>query len=95
MGSAKEWMSVLFLALLWGVVAPLSKIPKRRKAHITPVLDLADVLGWALMGLLIGLVTTFKWRAFHWPLILATVITFAGSGFVFSAPTNRKIQSSK
>jgi hypothetical protein len=57
----------------------------RRNAHIGPVLSVVDALGWSFMGLWWGIVTTFHWRAFHWPLILLTCATFIGGVGVFGA----------
>jgi peptidoglycan/LPS O-acetylase OafA/YrhL len=95
MGTMREWVWVSFGAIFWGGFMLLWTAHKRRKAQIKPVVLFKDVLGWALMGLWFGLVTTFNWQAFHWPLILATVLTFAGSVIVFCTSTNRKIQSAE
>jgi hypothetical protein len=65
MGTTREWMSVSFAAIFWGGFMLLWTALKRRKAQIKPVLLFTDVLGWALMGLSFGLVTTLNWQAFH------------------------------
>jgi len=94
-GTPKEWIEVSFATIFWGGLMLLWTVRKRRKAQIKPVLLFTDFLGWALLGLCFGLVTTFNWVAFRWPLILATVLSFAGGVVVFSTSANRNIQSAE
>jgi hypothetical protein len=52
----------------------------RSDKHIKPVLCFLDVLSWAFAGMGFGLGTTFRWKAFHWPLIVFIILSFVGGG---------------
>jgi thiol:disulfide interchange protein len=54
----------------------------RSDTHIKPALSFVYVLGLALASLWFGLVVTFHWRAFQWPLILLTVASVVGAAVV-------------
>ena len=76
MGTAGDWMSAAFWGMFWA----------------GGMMSLADVLSLIFGGLGFGLGTTFRWRAFHWPLVLFMVATFAGCA-VFARMSRRKVRS--
>jgi hypothetical protein len=82
MGTAGDWISVGFSAVFWGGWMLLWGRYWRSDTHIKPVLSFVYVLGLALASLWFGLVVTFHWRAFQWPLILLTVASIVGAAVV-------------
>jgi hypothetical protein len=81
MGTAKEWLSALVWGGLWGAIMAwwtgrhqVATLPRRER-----VLSLAL---WAPMGLWFGIVTTFGWRAWHRPILFATLGLLLGTGLV-------------
>ena len=92
MGTAGDWMSAAFWGMLWAGGMMLWEALSRSDKHVKPVLSLADVLSGIFAGLGFGLGTTFRWRAFHWPLVLFIVASFAGCA-VFARMARRKLDS--
>lgn len=90
MGTASDWMSVAFSAIFWGGWMLLW----RSDAHMKRGLSLLYVLGLALASLWFGLVVTFHWRAFYWPLILLTGTSLVGA-VVVGRSARRRIRSSE
>ncbi len=88
MGTERDWMSVAFFAIFWGGGMLVWEALRKSDAHIKPALVFMDVLSWTLAGLCYGIGVTFRWQAFHWPLILLTVATFVGG--VFAAISARQ-----
>ena len=83
MGTASDWKWVAFLTIFYGGAMLLWEAVGRTYRDIKPVLLPWDVLTWTFGGVGFGLVTTFHWEAFHWPLILPTVAT--STAFVLAA----------
>jgi peptidoglycan/LPS O-acetylase OafA/YrhL len=83
MGTASDWMSAVFWGIFWAGGMLLFEVQSRRTRHIKPLLSLVDVLAGVFLGLCFGLGITFRWKAFHWPLILFIVVTFV-VGAVFA-----------
>ena len=83
MGTARDWMSVVFWGIFWAASMLLRETLTRRDKRIKPILSPEGVLGSAFFGLFMGLAMTFHWRAFRWPLILFTALTFAGGVFIW------------
>jgi hypothetical protein len=77
MGTASDWIWVAFGTVFYGGGMLLWETIGRADSNVKPALSPRDVLSWTLGGLAFGLVTTFHWEAFHWPLVLLTVISFA------------------
>jgi hypothetical protein len=90
MGTANDWMSAAF----WGMFSAggmlLWEVLTRSDKHIKPVLSFWDVLGWAFAGMGFGLGTTFRWKAFHWPLIVFIILSFVSS-WIFGRLAKRKL----
>src|SRR5206468_8365132 len=66
--------------------------PRRSDAHIKPGLTFLSVLGLAFASLGFGLMATFHWRTFRWPLILLSVASLVGAT-VLSRWGRRKVSS--
>jgi len=94
MGTASEWMLVALAALFWGGWMLLWDFPRRSDAHIKPGLSFLSVLGLAFASLGFGLMATFHWRAFRWPLILLTVGSLVGAT-VLSRWAHRRVPSAE
>jgi hypothetical protein len=77
MGTAADWMWVAFATVFYGGGMLLWETIRRTNRSVEPALLPRDVLTWTLGGLAFGLITTFHWEAFHWPLILLTLAAFA------------------
>jgi hypothetical protein len=93
MGKVWEWFTVAILGLGWGAFMLFWTVRKRKQAQIKPVLLPSDIFLWALMGIFFGLVSTFHWRAFHWPLLLPTLSSFAIGVLAAGSSSSRKVQS--
>jgi hypothetical protein len=81
MGTAREWLSALVWGGLWGAFMVWSTARDedttlRRRER---VLSLAI---WTPMGLWFGIVTTFGWRAWHRPILFATLGSLFGAGLL-------------
>lgn len=94
MGTAHDWMKVLFSGGLWGsmmlVFAMFEMKPGVAKSWAlrVPV--------YALGGLLVGVLTTFRFvQAFRWPLVAVTVSAFAGMIVVGLIYRRRIVQTSR
>jgi hypothetical protein len=92
MGTAGDWMSVVFWGMFWAAGMMLWEARRRNAENIKPVLSLPEVLGVIFAGLGVGLGTTFHWRVFHWPLILFMAACFAGLT-VFGRIAKRRLVS--
>jgi hypothetical protein len=92
MGTAHDWMSAVFWGMLWAAGMMLWEALSRSDKNIKPVLSPADVLSGVFAGLGFGLGTTFRWRVFHWPLVLFIVAAFAGCA-VFGRLAKRRLVS--
>jgi len=90
MGTANDWMSAAFWGMFWACGMLLLEVLSRSDKHIKPVLSLLDVLSLALLGMGVGLGTTFRWKAFHWPIIVFIGFSFAG-GWIFGRLAKRKL----
>ena len=67
MGTTKEWVEVVFAAILWGGGMLLFRVVEGKVPKLA-------VIFYALGGLLFGIVTTFDFRrAFSFPLIFLTL----------------------
>jgi hypothetical protein len=93
MGTANDWIVVACAAIFWGGFMLLWESLNRSDEHIKPAVSLVDVLLWAVAGLGFGIGTTFRWRAFHWPLILPMTATLAAF-FILARLVRRKVRSS-
>ena len=91
MGTAGDWMSAAFWGMLWAGWMMLWEI-RRSEKNVRPVLSPADVVSRVFAGLGFGLGTTFRWRVFHWPLVLFIVAAFAGCA-VFGRMARRRLVS--
>jgi hypothetical protein len=89
-GTAGEWMSVAFSAIFWGAWMLLWG----SDAQIKSGLSFLYVLGLFLASLGFGLVVTFHWRAFRWPLILLTGTSLVGAA-ALGQLARRKLRSSE
>src|SRR5205809_8036691 len=76
MGTARDWMEVLLSGALWGML--FLYVSDRKSSNIKPTLSLLSTSFYAFAGLLFGLWSTFRWKAFRWPLILVTVSALVG-----------------
>jgi hypothetical protein len=90
MGTENDWMWVAFLGMFWAGGMLLWEVLSRSDKHIKPVLSFLDVLSWAFAGMGFGLGITFRWKAFHWPLILFIILSFVGGG-IFARLAKRKL----
>jgi len=78
MGTVREWIEVFVAGAFYAAWMLVWMGRQRRRDDLRPVLHIDDVLAWAPMGLWFGIVTTFHWqRAFHMPLLLITIGSFA------------------
>ena len=83
MGTISDWVRVLLAGGFWGGWMAFWSAQRRGNTNLKPTWLKSDIFSWAFMGLWFGIVTTFHWhRAFHWPLVLITVASFAGAVFV-------------
>jgi hypothetical protein len=89
MGTASDWTSAVFAGMFWAGTMLLWDFWRESDEHLKQVLSLANVLSLALLGLAFGIGTTFRRKAFHWPLILIVVVTFV-CGVVFARLAKRK-----
>jgi hypothetical protein len=94
MGTATDWISVAMWGLGWGGLMLFRGIRLKRKAQLTPVTSVVDIIGCASLGLWYGLLMTFHWKAFQWPLLLFNVATLAGGAFLLDKLSNKKVLSS-
>ena len=82
MGTWRDWVWVGFLAVFWGGWMLLSGRYWTSDTHIKPAMSFVFLLGLALASLFFGLVMTFHWQAFQWPLVLLTVASVVGAAVV-------------
>jgi len=92
MGTAGDWMSAVFWGMLWAAGMMLLEARRRNAENIKPVLSLPEAFGVIFAGLGFGLGTTFRWKVFHWPLILFMVACVAGF-WVFGSMAKRRLVS--
>ena len=78
MGTAKDWMGVLLSGGFWGGAMLLFHVFDRKSSKMKPALSPPGVLLYAFAGLFYGLLVSFHWQAFHWPLVLVTVSALVG-----------------
>ncbi|HLK05074.1 MAG TPA: hypothetical protein VKT53_11600 [Candidatus Acidoferrum sp.] len=76
MGTAGEWIEVVFATIFWGGWM-LFWMTKKKKAAAETNAWWPNVVLWFFAGLCFGLTTTFHWRALRVPLVFVTVSSFA------------------
>jgi hypothetical protein len=77
MGTIGSWISVILVGGALGVVSALLNI-KPAFINSAAWVKALFILTFAAVGLFMGMVLTFGWNAFHLPLVLPTVVAFAG-----------------
>jgi hypothetical protein len=80
MGTSSDWAHVAVAALFFGSGMLLMGAFRGRDTRRKPALSLIDVFSLVAAGLVFGIGTTFRWRAFHWPiggLLVAILAIFA------------------
>lgn len=94
MGTAKEWIWVVCAATFFGGSMLYWESLSRSDEHIKPAMSFVDVLGCAILGLFFGIGSTFRWRVFHWPLIVPMIATLAAT-VILGRLVKRKRRSSE
>lgn len=75
MGTASEWMYAAFGGIFWGAgMFALREVGER----VSSKLSFMYFLRLTLASLCFGLFFAFRWRAFHWPLVLLTGVFIMG-----------------
>jgi drug/metabolite transporter (DMT)-like permease len=75
MGTASEWMSAAFGAILGGAgMFALREVGERVSTKVSFMYFLRLTLASVCFGLFLG----FRWRAFHWPHVLFTGVFIMG-----------------
>ncbi len=77
MGNWRDWLTVALLSFLWAGWMSMAESRRRKAAGLKPVQFSKSILEWLLPALPFGYLLTFKWRAFHIPLVYVTVAIFA------------------
>ena len=81
MGTAADWLGVIFVGGLYGGFMLFRVIQGRKNNNLQPHVFPSLVLAWVFAGLTFGIVIQFHTRAFRWPLIpitLGLVLAFVG-----------------
>jgi hypothetical protein len=76
MGNWKQWLAVVLTSLFWAGWMSVLEIRRRKAAKIEPMKFGAIIPRWILPGLTFGFLCTFRWQAFHVPLVFLTVSIF-------------------
>ena len=78
MGTVKDWMGVLLFGGFWGGGMLLLHAFDRKSSKIKPALSPPGVLLYTFAGLLYGMLVSFHWQAFYWPVVLVTASALLG-----------------
>jgi hypothetical protein len=78
MGTFQDWMMVAFMGVFWGGGMALMTGPRKAPDGSKTGWSWADGVSWALAGLVFGIFITFRWQAFHSPLVFLWVAALAG-----------------
>jgi hypothetical protein len=70
MGTGGEWVEAILSGVFWGGAMLLWDLWSGSGERMKQVLSSSSLLGLALLSLTFGIATTFRWKAFRWPLIL-------------------------
>ena len=81
MGTGGEWVEAILSAVFWGGAMLLWDLWSGSDERMKRVLSSSSLLSLALLSLTFGIATTFRWKAFRWPLILVVVVTFVCGAF--------------
>ena len=76
MWTAAKWIEVAIVGIVFGGLRLLRTIRRRKADNIRISID--DVLYYGFVGLELGLLTIFRWQAFHSPLVFLVVLVFVG-----------------
>jgi hypothetical protein len=76
MGTYKDWILVVLVAIFWGTYKPLRMVMSGHKLSDNGFWDSADVIASTFFGFFLGIMIAFHWAAFRWPLVLITVVAF-------------------
>jgi hypothetical protein len=76
MWSAAKWIEVAVAVIVFGGLKYMWTIRRRKADNIK--LSYADFLFYGFQGLEFGLLTIFRWQAFHRPLVFLVVLVFVG-----------------
>jgi hypothetical protein len=77
MGTNGDWMRVFLTGVIW--VGGLLLLGPDKRDGATVRSAWYRYLAFVSMGLFVGLLNAFEWRAFHTPLVFLTGVTFLGS----------------
>ena len=92
MGTGGEWVEAILSAVFWGGAMLLWDLRIGSDERKKQALSSSSLLSLALISLVFGITTTFRWKAFRWPLILVVVVTVV-CGVVFARLTARTPRS--
>ena len=81
MGTAHEWLEVLMAGIFWLGTMLIFYVLKGSVSEIRSSISVRHVLIWSSAALWFGIVDTFRWNAFHLPLIFLTGATLAIAAF--------------
>jgi len=76
MRTAANWIVVAVAAIVFGGLRLMRTIRRRKADNIRVSID--DVLYYGFVGLELGLLITFRWQAFHSPLVFLVGLVFVG-----------------
>ena len=80
MGTINDWIDGrLHGGVLWESPWRLMTGPRKAPDGTKTGWSWADVVSWTLAGLVFGIGMTFRWQAFHIPLLLVMVAALVGS----------------
>ncbi len=93
MGTSSDWAKVAILSIWFPAFMILAVFILRAKPPaIKPMLTPFYVSSWAFTGLFFGILNTFGWNAFRWPLVSLLVGSVMGI-VVFGKLAQRKLRS--
>lgn len=73
MGTPHDWSSAVFWGMFWAGGMLLWETLSNSDRHIKPMLSVANIISLSFGGIAVGVGTTFRWEAFHWPVVLVIV----------------------
>src|SRR5271156_2309335 len=78
MGTIHDWIEVVIWGAVLGGANALLYGPRRTPDGSKTGWSWADGMYWAAAGFVYGILITFRWQAFHPPLVILMLVVLAG-----------------
>jgi hypothetical protein len=78
MGTLHDWKMVALEGAFFGIVMALSTVPRKAPDGSRTGWSWARCVFYGLLGLFVGIGTTFHWRALHPPLVFILLLAIGG-----------------